>query len=79
VVAISARLNQDRLVIAVQDDGPGVSADAESGVGLSNTRARLDALYGDAASLDLASPPGGGARAEMTLPFRMAGGDALHG
>jgi two-component system, LytTR family, sensor kinase len=70
VVGISAVRDGDQLVIAVRDDGPGVSANASSGVGLSNTRARLAALYDDAASLTLESPPEGGAKAEMRLPFR---------
>jgi len=70
VVSIAAVKDGGHLVITVRDEGPGVSATAASGVGLSNTRARLAALYEDEASLTLASQPGGGARAEMILPFR---------
>ena len=75
VVAISAKGEGERLILTIRDDGPGVSANAESGVGLSNTRARLEALYGDAASLTLSSAPEGGASAEMILPFR----EGVHG
>jgi len=63
----------DRIVLTVRDNGPGVSAGASSGVGLANTRARLAQLYGDQASLTLATAPDGGALAEIALPFHTAG------
>ena len=77
VIRASARREGDRLVLAVEDNGPGLGAEpdrlgASTGVGLANTRARLDALYGDAAALALAARPGGGVRAEVVLPFRTA-------
>lgn len=75
LVEVEAEQRDGLLVIAVLDNGPGVASDAPSGVGLSNTCARLSELYGDAASLTLTSRPEGGARAEMTLPLR----EALHG
>jgi signal transduction histidine kinase len=42
------------------------------GVGLANTRSRLQHLYGDAARLDLDDAPGGGARVRVEIPFREA-------
>jgi sensor histidine kinase YesM len=39
------------------------------GVGLSNTRARLDQLYGDDQSLSLRPAAEGGTVAEVTLPY----------
>jgi signal transduction histidine kinase len=42
------------------------------GVGLANTRRRLEQLYGGAASLVLEPVPGGGARAVVELPARRA-------
>ena len=64
-----------RLVLAVEDDGPGLDGPAErpGGVGVANTRARLDALYGDAARLTVGPRAGGGVRAEVVLPYRPAG------
>jgi len=38
------------------------------GIGLANLRARLAALYGDAARLELTTRPEGGVRAVMRLP-----------
>ena len=78
-VRVGSRLDGGRLVLTVEDDGPGPDAappgPAGAGVGLENTRARLDALFGADASLTLAPRPGGGAVATVALPFRPAGGD----
>jgi sensor histidine kinase YesM len=38
-------------------------------VGLTNTRARLEELYGDEASLTLTSAPEGGAIATIVIPI----------
>ncbi|MFI5230422.1 MAG: sensor histidine kinase, partial [Gemmatimonadales bacterium] len=43
-VAITARTTDGSLEIAVSDDGPGPSVDAPPGIGLTNTRARLQQL-----------------------------------
>jgi two-component system, LytTR family, sensor kinase len=64
----------DRLVLRVRDNGPGLGADDESreggGVGLANTRARLQQLYGTDQLLTLTpAPDGGGFVAEVTLPY----------
>jgi two-component system LytT family sensor kinase len=66
-IEIVARLERGALTIEVLDDGPGTSTIRE-GVGLSNTRARLDHLYGTAARLDLGTTPSGGFSARLTLP-----------
>jgi two-component system LytT family sensor kinase len=72
-IEITARLDDgERLVLTVRDNGPGVERDAGAGVGLGNTRARLEQLYGDEASLSLTSAAGGGAISEIVLPFHTA-------
>jgi len=43
----------------------------ERGIGLSNCRLRLQALYGDAAGIELAAMAQGGARCRLWLPFRL--------
>ncbi len=64
-----------RLLLAVEDNGPGVADDGRPllgrGVGLTNTAERLRQLYGDEQSLALATPPAGGLRLEIRLPFRL--------
>ena len=46
------------------------------GVGIRNTLARLDALYGGGAALRLENLPAGGVRATLDLPVRVAGAEA---
>ncbi|MEA2336674.1 MAG: two-component system, LytTR family, sensor kinase [Thermoanaerobaculia bacterium] len=70
-VTIDAKVDGDDLVVTVQDNGPGLFSNAE-GVGLRNTKARLDQLYGDPASLTLASPPAGGVLATLRIPYHTA-------
>jgi len=67
-IEIEAHRDGGRLVLSVRDNGPGVR-EGEGGIGLSNTRARLEQLYGSAASLTLASAPDGGAIAIITIPM----------
>ena len=70
-VDISARRVGDQLTIEITDDGPGVGDErVREGVGLGNTRARLDALYPGASTLSLTNIEGGGARVLVRLPFR---------
>jgi len=55
-LAIQARRHAGYLQLVIRDSGPGLSASNESrpqGIGIANTRARLQALYGDRQSLEL--------------------------
>lgn len=60
--------------IEVRDNGPGIHAerllDARrgKGVGLANTQARLEGLYGDAASFELSNNPSGGLIVVLEIP-----------
>lgn len=71
-VRISARRDGDTLEIIVSDDGIGVGQPhlAPEGHGLANTRARLQALYGDAAALVVEPAERGGTRATLRVPAR---------
>ena len=60
--------------IEVRDNGPGIHAerilDARrgKGLGLANTQARLEGLYGDAASFELSNDPSGGLVVILEIP-----------
>lgn len=68
-IAVSITLRDESLRLCVRDHGPGLPHNMTRGVGLDNTRARLEQLYGDDASLSLLPAEGGGVRAEIDLPY----------
>jgi signal transduction histidine kinase len=71
---VTAGRRDDGLQLQVIDNGCGMTPSAMSaanqGVGLSNTRSRLERLYGDRASLAFAPGEGGGVAITIELPFR---------
>jgi len=74
-IDISAQREGDHLTITVTDDGVGPAADLTSSlerIGLGNTRARLEALYGSAQRLDLTATRPHGARVSLEIPFKAA-------
>jgi len=75
-VTVEIARDDGQLRVAICDDGPGLSlsgrAESGNGVGLSNTRARLEQLYGDRQRFVVGNNPGGGARVELTIPLRFA-------
>jgi len=74
-IAIRARREGGRLMMTVSDDGVGPEANgpaARERVGLGNTRARLDMLYGSDHQLVLAAAREGGGRTSVEIPFKPA-------
>lgn len=67
---ISATRVNGTLVIHVQDDGPGMRIPPVEGVGLGNTRRRLEEMYGRDQSLEFCRRPGGGLDVRVEFPFR---------
>jgi sensor histidine kinase YesM len=65
------------LVIEIVDDGPGLTGQGmpRRGIGLANTRARLEQLYGSSAQLTVENGPAGGTVARMILPYHFAAAD----
>jgi two-component sensor histidine kinase len=70
-LAIDACRVGDRLLLRVIDDGPGPpsGAEASGGLGLSNTRARLESLYGDDHRFSIDRSDGGGCEVRIELPY----------
>jgi len=73
-IEVVARRMDDRLQLQVRDNGPGLpkapATVGGTGVGLANTRSRLEHLYGAGQQLQFAEPPGGGLAVIVTIPFR---------
>lgn len=74
-VDVSVRREGDALWIRVADSGWGLALDHDGrplreGIGLANTRERLEHLYGSAATLQLRNRVQGGAEAVVRLPVR---------
>ena len=73
-VSLSAARRGGRLHLEVTDDGPGEDPGprpgVSTGIGLSNTRARLRAMYADDFSLELVPRPEGGMTVRLDLPWR---------
>ena len=67
-IKVQGRREADRLVLTVTDNGPGLPASQEDGLGLRNVRARLEGLYGDDQALHMETVPDTGTRAVLTLP-----------
>jgi signal transduction histidine kinase len=56
----------------VSDDGAGLQAATEkgAGIGLQNTRRRLEQMYGNDFSFVLRDAPGGGTEVIISIPLR---------
>jgi sensor histidine kinase YesM len=74
----AARLN-GQIKLQVRDDGPGISETQKAvdlpGIGLRNTRSRLEKLYGPEHRFDLSTPDGGGLQVTIVIPFHTGNGD----
>jgi two-component system LytT family sensor kinase len=73
-IEIEARRYDSILHLQVTDNGPGLPSNGNSGsifkgVGLSNTKARLQQLYGEEHRLDLSNTSRGGLSVTLEIPF----------
>lgn len=71
----AATTESGQLGLEIEDDGPETDSGEEGrsggGIGLANTSARLDRLYGKRASFEMISKPERGAIATLKLPIRI--------
>jgi sensor histidine kinase YesM len=78
-IAISARRSNGRITLEVADNGPGMMPGTPggcAGIGLANTRARLEQLYGAEHRFTLANRDEGGVLVRLEFPYRPAGARA---
>jgi two-component system, LytTR family, sensor kinase len=71
-ITVTGHVEGEVLVLAVEDDGPGVRDNAptsSTGIGLPTTRDRLKGLYGEAGTLDVDSTPGAGTTVMVRMPY----------
>jgi two-component system, LytTR family, sensor kinase len=78
-IKISAVRSNDTLELRVQDDGPGFSSEDpvgkhSTGIGLTNTKARLKQLYGEEARLTSGNGKPRGAVVTITVPYHAVPG-----
>lgn len=68
---VTATRDGDTLELSVEDDGAGFDGlTAPQGRGIDNTRERLQAMYGERASLTIVRAPAGGTIATLRVPWR---------
>jgi sensor histidine kinase YesM len=67
-IRVFAEAGDTRLTVTVEDTGAGLRVDRPDGVGLTNVRDRLAALYGDAGHLVLEQNMPSGVRARIIVP-----------
>jgi LytS/YehU family sensor histidine kinase len=74
-IVISARAQGQMLTLRIEDDGPGLGSTAamSSGIGLANTAARLQELYGSGARMIVGQSSMGGVGIAIHIPLKLIG------
>jgi two-component system, LytTR family, sensor kinase len=72
LIELRAYSQNGSLCLEVRDNGPGIRPDrsGREGIGVANTRARLEQLYGDAQDFELRNGEAGGVVARVRVPLR---------
>lgn len=74
-ISINAKVADQQLQLEIVDDGPGLDEQAErlknsTGVGIANTRNRLQELYGDRQSCTFSSVSPHGLKVSIVIPYK---------
>jgi sensor histidine kinase YesM len=73
-IELLTRRGNGVLLLQVRDNGPGLlqnqPSHSNNGIGLKNTQARLERLYGAAQKMELKNAAEGGLEVSITIPFR---------
>lgn len=84
-VTLRSRIEEGMLVIEVEDDGVGMTADrpefsrSGGGIGMRNVRDRMEVQYGSRARVEFNSRPGRGTKVTLRMPILEAGEGVLLG
>ncbi len=83
LISITAIRSDGSLILQIADNGRGPAksdkGEIKEGVGLGNTRARLQALYGVRGSMEIRCPENGGCLVEIKIPWRTVSSSDLSG
>ena len=69
-ITIVSLLDEGNVILKVSDDGQKCSNNVKEGIGLSNTRQRLQQLYGNKASFDICSETDKGFVVKISIPYK---------
>src|SRR5262249_19369305 len=68
-IAVTAARNNGVVLLAVKDNGAGITTNAPAGIGLSNTRQRLEYLYGTEQEFTMQNADAGGLLVQIKVPY----------
>jgi LytS/YehU family sensor histidine kinase len=71
-IEMRAEKKNGHLILTIADNGAGLKdpKSVEGGVGLSNTRSRLQQIYQEDHTVEFINRPNGGLEVKVTIPFR---------
>jgi two-component system LytT family sensor kinase len=70
LIEVAALESDGDVVLSVKDNGPGYHAVPDAGVGLTNTRMRLETLFGKTGQFRVVGAPDGGTIATVRFPLK---------
>ncbi len=74
LLAITSKTTNGFVALTIRDDGPGLAVspdgDLRQGIGLTNTRERLHAMYGSAFKFEVTNAKGRGVQVQVEFPYQ---------